>query len=686
MPKLTDDELLAIVDSEFSSAMGAEGGDISSERALAWDNYTNKPLGNEIEGESEVTTSDVSDVIDGIMPSLLRIFTTADNLVSFDPVGPEDMAGAEQESDYVNHVFFKLNPAFLILYTWFLDALVQKNGITKAWWNESEVVTTESYEGLSEPELNELLGDEELEPIERAERMAETIDPMTGQTVMATVHDIEFRRVSKRGRACVENVPPEEYRISSDSRSLDPSGARMVGHERLATRSELIEMGFDKKIVEGLPTHGEFLESQENTARRDKSEEFLDSSGDRSQDKILVRDGYFLIDADGDGRAERRQLFKAGDKLLINEPCDRQPFHVISPKPLPHKHFGEATAEKVLDVREINSTLLRQTLMNLYHNNNPGHAVWEQAIGENTLDDLLTTKIGSIKRFTRPVGESYMPITVPFQAQHSFAMMEYFDKVKRDRTGIRADGEGLSPESLKNIQQTVMASSVDLSKMKIEAIARIFAETGIKSLFLHLHELLLKHQDKPQIVRLRNKWVPVDPSQWRTRQDMTVNIGLGIGTREQNLLHLNAIWEKQAAMASGGLMNLAVTPANLFNTAAEIVKNANLKQPEMFFTNPGNQQAPPPSDEQQKLAAMQAQLQARQQELDSRKQQIDAQELQLEGKRVMLEHQREVAEINRKREADQDKFAIETEKLRNELLEIHKKYNGENENRSETRQ
>src|SRR3546814_4127730 len=111
--------------------MGAPGGDIATERAKAWDFYLSKPLGNEIEGQSHVVTSDVADVVDSIMPSLLRLFTTADNLVSFDPVGPEDGEAAEQESDYVNYVFFKQNPSFEIPYTWFFDALVQKNGIVK---------------------------------------------------------------------------------------------------------------------------------------------------------------------------------------------------------------------------------------------------------------------------------------------------------------------------------------------------------------------------------------------------------------------------------------------------------------------------------------------------------------------------------------------------------------------------
>lgn len=660
---MTDEELLALVDAEFTTAMGAEGGEISSERAKAWNYYLSKKLGNEIDGQSQVVTSDVSDVVDSIMPSLLRIFTTAENLVSFDAVGPEDMAGAEQESDYVNYVFFKHNPAFLILYTWFFDALVQKNGIVKAWWDESEIVTQESYQGLSDEEVAQLLEDEELEPIERSERKIETVGPDGTSIVEGAVHDIVFRRVSKSGRARVDNVPPEEYRISSDARSVDPSDARMVGQEREMTRSELLAMGFDKDLIEDLPAHLGTNDSNEKIARNNKTDEANDTPRDKSQDKIRLREAYIRVDFDGDGRSELRQVFTAGNKVLSNEPADRQPFHVNSPQPLPHKHFGRATAEKVMDVQEVQTTLLRQVLDNLYHTNNPSHAVWEMGISENTLDDLLTTRVGSIKRFARPVAESYAPITVPFTAAATFPMLEFWDKVKRDRTGISSDGEGLSPEALKNIQTTVLAASVDLSKMKVEAIARIFAETGIKSLFLHIHELLQKHQKKADIVKLRNQWIQVDPQSWRTRRDVTVNIGLGIGSREQNLLHLNAIWEKQKEIAANGGFGVLLDPIHIYNTAAELVKNANLKNPEMFFKNPGDTAAGAPADPQGELAAMQAQLAARQQELEARSLQLDAQ-------KMALQHQRDMMDLDRKRQADADKLAVEMEKIANQLTEL----------------
>ena len=553
MTKLSDEQVIDLVQQEFDQSMGGPGGDISKERARAWEYYNRQPYGNEEDDISKVVTSDVMEVVDGVMPSIVRMFTTQENLLTFDAVGMEDEAGAEQESDFVSHTFFKRNAAFEIIFFWTFDALLQKNGYVKAYWDDYEEVTNESYEGLSEAELLDLLADTELEPIERDERTAETVDEQ-GQVVQGVVHDVNFRRVKKAGRARVENVPPDEFRISGDARNIDPSKARMVGHERYVKRGELLEMGFKKKIVDELPAESVSSSSEDAQARKDKSDDNKQSREDgvdKSQDEILLREAYMKVDQDGDGRAELKQVFVANGVKLQIEDADRQPFHVITAAPLPHKHFGMAYGEKVMDNQLITSTLLRQILSNLYHTNNPGHGIWEQGIGDGTMDALLTRKVGSVTTFRRPVQESYAPMTVPFTAGASFPMLEYFDKVKRDRTGISSDAEGLDPAELKHIQQSVMANSQSVSKSKVELIARIFAETGFKTLFMHLHELLQKHQQDAEIVKLRNEWVQVNPSAWRTRRDMTVQIGLGIGTREQNLLHLDGIWDKQKQMVEG---------------------------------------------------------------------------------------------------------------------------------------
>lgn len=670
--KLTDEQIVELVEIEFKDAIGAPGGDISIERGRAWEYYNRQLFGHEEDDISKVVTSDVMEVVDGNMPALMRMFTSQDNLLTFDAVGAEDEAGAEQESDYISHIFFKRNPAFEIIFFWTFDALLQKNGYVKAYWDDSEDVTSESYEGLSELELLDLMSDPELEPVERSERQGETVDN-DGNQIQGIVHDVKFRRVVKTGRIVVENVPPEEFRISADAKHLDPSKARMVAHERLVKRGELLEMGFPEKLVADLPAESESTEAEDASARKDKTDDHNLEGGkgiDKSQDEILLREAFIRCDQDGDGRAELKQVFIADGKALEINDSDRQPFHAISSAPLPHKHMGMATAEKVMDNQLITSTLLRQILTNLYHTNNPGHGVWDQAVGDGTLTELLTRKVGTVTQFKRPVSESYQAMTVPFTAAESFPMLEYFDKVKRDRTGISSDAEGLSPAELKHVQQSVMSSSQSISKGKLELIARIFAETGFKTLFLHLHELTMKHQKDADVVKLRNEWVQVNPQEWRNRRDMTVQIGLGIGTREQNLLHLQNILDLQTKMVEGGALNLLVTPKNLYNSASEVVKNANLKRPDMFFTDPGDKLAPPPSSQQEELKKRELALQERQQKLDTERQQVNAAKLQLDAQQQRLDDRLEFEKLNEKREEREDKMSAENEKLRNQLLKI----------------
>lgn len=682
MTRLSDAELVSTVTREFDNAIGADGSEISRERAQAWRFFNREPLGNEVEGRSQVVTSDVADTVEGIMPSLLRLFTTKENLLMFDPVGPEDVAQAEQESDFVNHVFFKRNPAFMILYTWFFDAILQKNGIVKAWWDTQERVTTEEYTGLTEAEVLELLMDDELEPIERSEREGETVDPQTQQVVTQQLIDIKFRRTEKAGRVRVENVPPEEYRISSDARVLDPSPARFVGQERAITRSGLIAMGFDRDTVMSLPTISSGFhsrDSEEKIARRNTSDEQTSGEPTELEEEVLLQEAYIRIDDDDGRRSELYQVMLGGGELLSSEPIDRQPFHVISPIPLPHKHTGMSLADRTMDVQEVTTVLMRNILDNVYQTNQPGHGIYEQGIGDHTLDDLLVTEIGSIKRFARPPQEAYMPITVPFTAGQTFPIFQFWNDLRRTRTGVSDDAEGIDVDALKNVQQSVLMQASDMQRAKIEAIARIFSETGIRTLFLHIHELIAKHQQKAEVVRLRNEWVEVDPTRWRTRFDTTVTIGLGIGSREQNLLHLDAIWQKQTEMAQGGGMNLTVTPRNFFNTAAEFVRNANLKEPELFFTDPGDQQSPPPNQEQIQLQQQAQQLEAQRQAQEQRQQELREREVALreerERQQMQLEHMRELEKLSVQRQSNEDRMLVEMEKIRNQLTQLELEFN-----------
>jgi len=249
-------ELLAIVRSEIDSTRNSS--DLSHEREKAIEYYHGEPFGNEVDGQSQIVSTDVQETIEWIMPSLMRIFTATDKAVSFDPVDPDDEKGAKQETDIVNHTFYKENNGFLVLYSFMKDALLTKNGIVKFWWDDSEEKVREEYEGLNDIELMTLLDNENVEPVEHTPN--ELGIGQDGQPVLS--HDIVISRTNSTGRVMIEPVPPEEFVIARDAVSPDPSKARFCCHRTYKTRSDLISMGMRKSFVRNLPTESRGIEEE----------------------------------------------------------------------------------------------------------------------------------------------------------------------------------------------------------------------------------------------------------------------------------------------------------------------------------------------------------------------------------------------------------------------------------------
>ncbi len=651
MPKMSDGELVALVDHEFNNALGKPGGEIATERAAAYDYYLSKKYGTEIEGQSQFVTSEVSDCHDSVMPYYMRMFSTRENFLSFDPVGEEDEEFVNQQSDYIQHLFWKKNDGYIVLYNWIFDAELQKNGIVKCWYDTKTITRYETYSGLTEVELLNIVAPDEVEIdqlTEREEAFGENVLQLAPTPV---TFDVRIKRTFQKNEITVDNVPPEEYRISADARHLDPSRARMVGHEREVTRTELIEMGFDKEKVKDLPTHNMDFSSDEKLSRYDRDDERDDRAVQDAEDKILLREAYIRVDYHGNGKSELRQVFTAGSELLDNQPADRQPFHVISSQPLPHKHFGRAQAEKVMDLQILSSTITRQGLDNLYHANKPGHLMWDQGMTEDTVDEILTTNIGRLVTTSRPVGDSYTPLTVPFTADKVFTFLDLIEKAKKDRTGVQADSEGLTPDQLKNIQQSVLTQSLDMSRAKIELRGRTYAETGFRTLFLHMHELVLKHPKKAEILRLRGKVVEVDPTQWASRENVTINIGIGIGTKEQKHVLLEAIWEKQKELIGDERFAGMVQPQNAFNTVSAMVRNAN-EEPARYFTPVD--EAPQQGGAEAQLAQAQLQMQQMALQIEQQNSAVGEMRAATDRMKVMLQD----------KQAD-EKLALEREKVMN---------------------
>ena len=660
MAKLDDNKLRSIVESEIDDAIGYLETETTDERQQALEYYMREPYGNEVEGKSSIVTGEVAEVVDGALPQLMKVFTSSKDAVVFEAVNAGDEPIAEQATVYVNHIFYKDNNGFEIMHDWFKDALLQKVGVVKAYWNDETDTTTEKYYGLNDDELMMIMQDEEVEIVEQNTTVLQeaVFDEMTGLEVSPALssHEVKVKRTRSKGKVVVENVPPEEFLISKRARTIEDSP--FVAHRKMVTRSELIAMGYDEKTVMGLST-GDALEfSPERIARYTRGENPTDmDSNDESMQLVEYYECYLKTDYDNDGIAELRRVCYTNNEILHNEECDYIPFHSVCPIPIPHKFYGHSLADRAMDLQLIKSTITRQMLDNLYLTNNYRVGAVE---GQVNLDDLLTSTAGGVIRMKNP--NAIVPMTVQSNAAQSFPMLEYLDSIQAKRTGISDAQQGLDPNLLQNVTATAVSAMTTAAQGKLELVARIFADTGVSSLFKGILALVCKYQQKERIIKVNSKYVPFDPREWRNEFNLSVNVGLGTGGKQEQLATMQMILQKQEQVIQQyGLANPLVNLKQYRDTLAKFINMAGFKDDTQFLMSI--------TDEQAQALAQQAAQAPKEEDSNTKAAAILA---EVEREKAQLKMQEQMAKLNLEREQMQLKAQKEALELQQQRIEFEK--------------
>jgi hypothetical protein len=606
--KMTDEQLLALIAAYERASLGssvAAGATISTtvypsqqqmttleiDRYNAINMYFGRPLGNEVENRSQVVLPELRDTIEWIMPQLMRMFVGSKEICRFEPETPEDEQQAEMETAVVNHVFMKENNGFFVLHDFFKDALLMRNGYASVDWVEEEHTGVERYSGLSEMELTQLLGDmsdEDTEILEQREYTTEVpiLAPVPGATpdpslpvAKLPVFDIKIRRTETKGRVAVDCLPPEEVLVSPRARSsLD--GIPFVMHATEEPRSELVEDGFDKDMVDALPTGKPNWLEMDSLARNIVVDQLsIENPADKSMQTVEVRRVTMMVDFDGDGIAELRRILVAGDKIIENEEIEECPIASCSPIRMPHRHTGISFYDLIADIQIIKTTLFRQGLDNLYLANNSRTGVdWKNC----AVDDLLTSRPGGVVRTNGPPANVLMQLETPSNMiEQVLPALDYMDKLKSNRTGLGPNMAGLDVDELQNVTKGGQLAAMSSASLKIELVARLLAE-GVKEIFTKIHGALMRHQDGAMQFEISGKWVQSDPSQWRRRTKVNVNVGLGSGNREELRANLLQLGQAQMAVAQLGL----VGPKQGFTLFKQVAEALGFNQPEQFAMDP----------------------------------------------------------------------------------------------------
>lgn len=725
MAGMTEDELRALTDQEMRQSAGYQVGKLANARQKALYYYEGLAKGDlspsEIEGRSSVVSTEVRNVIESMLPELMAKFASSEKVVELDPTQESDEEAAKVATDYLNYLFYKKNDGHKTLLTWFKDALISKVGILKVWWDDRTEETKEEYKGLDDVELAQIADDEEVEVIEHTayvdeedqEQRAEAIhglelqlehamqaaqhfpphqsvqngapQPPLPPQVQAVVqlqqqiqsiqdlppkmlHDITCKRSKKGGKITVENVPPEEFLISRKAKNI--KDAPFVGHRIMRTVSELKSMGY--KNVDNLSSDDTgttfSLERVERISFDDEMPYWnADTpSIDESQRLIWVTECYLRCDFDGDGIAELRKVVRAGNQILENEEVDIIPFVSITPITLPHRFFGLSVADLAIEPQRIKTSVLRAMLDNLYLQVNGRYYAVE---GQVNLDDLLTSRPGGVVRM-KQAGMAGRLDQAAGDASSAMGMLDYLQGFTEEATGWQRIANAVdNPDSL-NATATAANIQMNRAQMRVDLIARNFAE-GVVDLFRMMLKLVCQHQDAAEDVKLGGKWMSIDPREWRNQFAFTINIGLGTGSKDQQVQHLMMQLRVQQEAIQAGVC----TPENIYESCKKLSEALGFKNSDAFWTDPKlNPQPPKPNPEQMKIQAEQANQQAslqadvqkhqaqmvqRQQELEQQGQ-IRQHELQLEAQKQQLQAQADMEERQHQAELN---AALERERM-----------------------
>ena len=599
---MTDEELLSEIGKFEKAALGSSvsvgpsvGGSVKPagqsmttleiDRYNALNAYYARPLGNEIEDRSQVVMPELRDTVEWIMPTLMEIFVGSGKPVQFDPQSPDDEDQAEIETEVVNHVFMRQNDGFFVLHDFFKDALLLRNGYISSYWLKKRKTSVETYSGLDQMGLTQLLQerpDEDIEILEQRESVTIVMGPSGPQET--TTFDLKIRRTRNVGRVQVDCVPPEEMRVSPQARN-GLEGCPFVEHECKKSRSELKQMGFDPEIVDSItvatPDWLDLIALARDEVTDQLSEE--EPTDPASQD-VSLRTVFIRIDWDGDGIAELRRVMVGGEKILDNDEVEELSFTSCSAIRMPHRHVGISYYDLLYDLQVIKTTLFRQALDNLYLTNNQGYAVdWQKV----NMGDLLVSRPGRIVRTEGAPEGVIMPLTTPSNMMSQIVpALEYCDLQREMRTGIGKDTMGVDADALQDVTKGGQLASMAAAAKKVQLVARLLAE-GVKDTFQKIHNLLRRHQDQQMTMQLTGgRWITANPAEWIERTELVINVGLGSGTREESRQNIMLLGQAQKELAVFGL----VGPQQAFNTFRKVCHLLGFENPNEFALDPDSPQ------------------------------------------------------------------------------------------------
>lgn len=611
--KMTEDGLLDLLQTYEDDAAQYTFGTLRQQRDRAIKEYFQRPYGNEEEGWSQYVSSELMDTIEWLLPDLIDLFVSSEDAVTFDPTRADQVEGAQQQTDTCNYVFYKQNNGFMVLYTAFKDALQVRNCAVHWRVHTARKKVYANIKGTL-AEVNAAMEDEDEVEAADIQGQQPAVDELGypvlnafGQPTLEPVWSVRVSRIERRKTVRVEAFEPENLLIARQWTSPLLEECPYVCRPMEISLSDLWEMGFTDVTAEDLAGSDEPAGQGPDPTRRYQrdpamAEEYRPRTEgvdvlDPSQTMGVIRIEWVLADFDGDGIAERREIIRLEDRILSNEECSQVPIATGSPMLVQHRWDGMGYADIVGNLQLLKTELTRGVINNAHAANNPRKTVLYDRNGEVPYADINALLDG------RPGGT--VPIysqgaiqyeNTPYVGNQMQPLLEYVDGLTEKRTGVTKQRMGIDPDAIRPDRTLGETKILDTaSKQRVKLIGRILGETIVKPMFQGIRGLLADGGlDEKIAFKLRGKFVEVDPNDWDTGYDMTVNVGLGTGDRDLKAMVLANVQHTQVMLAQSPLAPMLIKPKQIYNALVDTLDYAGFKDKDRYYSDPGEAPIPQP--------------------------------------------------------------------------------------------
>lgn len=522
---------------------------------------------------SSLVSTDVADTIEWALPSLMKVFTGSDEVITVAGVTEEDDQNAEVMQSLLVYQLQRQNKFFPILYNWMKDALITGMGIIKCYWERTEGYT---------PETAQLNAD----ALKLLTQTGVEITNVEGPDIMGDFTVTWNSPYYIKNSPKLENILVSEFLYSPDAKNLED--ANFVAHRKKVTMSHLRQKereGIYANVDMVHPDNGpvSWITDQVEDVIGDHYTSLHNNQQDKAREEVTIYECYTKIDFNNDGILEDMIITIAGDVILRAEPnyMGRHPFFSISPTKDPHRIWVKRSyAELIGELQDMKVALTRQIVQNIALTNDPKMILAEDSIN---ISDYIEGRKVIRKKPGSNMGDVAMPMPVNQLSPQTFQFLEYLEGQKENRTGITRYNQGLDASSL-NKTATGISAILGQSAQRLELVARMFAETGISELFRFMVSLNQKFVDQETVIRLTNKQLRISPDDLNGNFDLVVNAGISIATKESTIMTLQTMLTALMQTQAAGIP--IVTPQNIYNLFKKWIESAGFKNYNDYVTDP----------------------------------------------------------------------------------------------------